>query len=67
METIFKPNPQKGFSRNNEGEAVYQLLPDNYQDFQKIHVTIRTSGFIRSETAQMTEEQRELKLFIFID
>jgi hypothetical protein len=36
METIFKPTPQKGFSRNNDDEAVYQLLSDSYQDFLKI-------------------------------
>lgn len=47
METIYKPTPQKGFSRNNEDEAVYQLLSDNYQDFLKIALDIQTSGSFR--------------------
>src|SRR5512134_3219313 len=57
---------EKRKERNNEDEEVYQLLSDNYQDFQKIALDnpdLRL--YSASETAQLTEEQRERMLIIF--
>jgi len=52
--------------RNNEEEAVYQLLSDNYQEFLKValeHPDLRL--FAREETPALSEEQRERMFIIF--
>ncbi|MEQ1813687.1 MAG: hypothetical protein ABL860_04445 [Candidatus Nitrotoga sp.] len=52
--------------RNNEEDAVYQLLSDNYQDFLK--VTLDNPDlrlFTTEKTPQLSEEQRERMLIIF--
>jgi hypothetical protein len=52
--------------RENEDEAVYQLLSDNYQDFLKVALEnpdLRL--FSREPTPDQTPEQRERKLIIF--
>lgn len=52
--------------RDNEEEAVYQLLSDNYQDFLKTaleHSELRL--FSNDETPSLNAEQRERMLIIF--
>jgi len=52
--------------RDNEEEAVYQLLSDNYQDFLKVALDnpdLRL--FSEEQTPQLTHEQRERMLIIF--
>ena len=52
--------------RNNEEDAVYQLISDNYQDFLK--VTLENPDlrlFSTEKTPQLSEEQRERMLIIF--
>lgn len=52
--------------RDNEEEAVYQLLSDNYQDFLKVALDnpdLRL--FSEEQTPQLTQEQRERMLIIF--
>ena len=52
--------------RNNEEEAVYQLLSDNYQDFLKValdNTDLRL--FTTEQTPDLTEEQRERMFIIF--
>lgn len=52
--------------RNNEEDAVYQLLSDNYQDFLK--VTLANPDlrlFTTEKTPQLSDEQRERMLIIF--
>jgi hypothetical protein len=52
--------------RNNEEEAVYQLLSDNYQEFLRIaleHPDLRL--FASEETPALSEEQRERMFIIF--
>jgi len=52
--------------RDNEEEAVYQLLSDNYQDFLKVALDnpdLRL--FSPEETAELSEQQRERMLIIF--
>jgi hypothetical protein len=52
--------------RDNEEEAVYQLLSDNYQDFLEValrHPDLRL--FTPEQTPELTEEQRERMLIIF--
>ena len=52
--------------RDNEEEAVYQLLSDNYQDFLK--VTLENPDlrlFSAEKTPQLSEEQRERMYIIF--
>jgi hypothetical protein len=52
--------------RDNEEEAVYQLLSDNYQEFLKItleHPDLRL--FASEETPALSAEQRERMFIIF--
>jgi hypothetical protein len=52
--------------RNNEEEAVYQLLSDNYQDFLKValdNTDLRL--FTTEQTPDLTVEQRERMFIIF--
>lgn len=52
--------------RDNEEEAVYQLLSDNYQDFLKTaleHSELRL--FSDEQTPSLSDEQRERMLIIF--
>lgn len=52
--------------RDNEEEAVYQLLSDNYQDFLKIaldHPDLRL--FSTKQTPELSTEQRDRMLIIF--
>lgn len=52
--------------RDNEEEAVYQLLSDNYQEFLKItleHPDLRL--FASEETTALSAEQRERMFIIF--
>ncbi|MBK6658819.1 MAG: hypothetical protein IPG43_11980 [Proteobacteria bacterium] len=52
--------------RDNEEEAVYQLLSDNYQDFLKTaldHSELRL--FSDEQTPSLSAEQRERMLIIF--
>ena len=52
--------------RDNEDEAVYQLLSDNYQDFLK--VTLANPDlqlFSAKMTLELSEEQRERMFIIF--
>lgn len=52
--------------RENEEEEVYQLLSDNYQDFLRVALDnpdLRL--FARTQTPQLTDEQRERKFIIF--
>ena len=52
--------------RDNEEDAVYQLLSDNYQDFLRIaleHSELRL--FAPEQTPALTAEQRERMLIIF--
>jgi hypothetical protein len=52
--------------RDNEEEAVYQLLSDNYQDFLKValgHPDLRL--FTPEEKPELSDEQRERTLIIF--
>jgi hypothetical protein len=52
--------------RENEDEAVYQLLSDNYQDFLKVALENPDLRLFSSEaTPELTPEQRERKLIIF--
>ncbi|MHB8845850.1 MAG: hypothetical protein ACYC7L_14005 [Nitrospirota bacterium] len=57
---------EKRKERNNEDEEVYQLLSDNYQDFQKVALAnpdLRL--FSAEESVQLTAEQKERMLIIF--
>jgi hypothetical protein len=52
--------------RDNEEEAVYQLLSDNYQDFLKVALDnpdLRL--FSQEQTPDLSPEQRERMLIIF--
>ena len=52
--------------RNNEEEAVYQLLSDNYQEFLKValaHPDLHL--FAKGEYPALNEEQLERKFIIF--
>ncbi|MDP1933070.1 MAG: hypothetical protein Q8L60_16580 [Gammaproteobacteria bacterium] len=51
--------------RENEEEAVYQLLSDNYQDFLKVALENPDLRLFSVETTNLTEEQRERQLIIF--
>lgn len=52
--------------RDNEEEAVYQLLSDNYQDFLKVALdNTDLKLFSAEETPDLTEEQREKMIIIF--
>ncbi len=52
--------------RNNEEEAVYQLLSDNYQDFLKVALdNTDLKLFTTEQTPDLTEEQRERMFIIF--
>jgi hypothetical protein len=52
--------------RDNEEEAVYQLLSDNYQDFLKVALDNPDLRLFSAEqTPQLTQEQRERMLIIF--
>ena len=53
--------------RDNEEEEVYQLLSDNYQDF--LNVALGNTDlrlFSAEQTPELTQEQRERMLIIFI-
>lgn len=57
---------EKRKERNNEDEEVYQLLSDNYQDFQKVALAnpdLRL--FSAEESVKLTPEQKERMLIIF--
>lgn len=52
--------------RENEDEAVYQLLSDNYQDFLRIalqHPDLKL--FATEQTPQLSDEQKERMFIIF--
>jgi hypothetical protein len=52
--------------RDNEEEAVYQLLSDNYEDFLKMaldHPDLRL--FTPEQTSELNDEQRERMFIIF--
>ena len=52
--------------RENEEEAVYQLLSDNYQDFLRValeHPDLRL--FSSQEASGLTDEQRERMVILF--
>lgn len=52
--------------RENEEDAVFQLLSDNYQDFLKValeHPDLHL--FSQQNSAQLTAEQREQMLILF--
>jgi hypothetical protein len=52
--------------RDNEEEAVYQLLSDNYQDFLKVALDNPDLHlFAEEETPQLSDEQRERMFIIF--
>ncbi len=52
--------------RDNEEEAVYQLLSDNYQDFLKVALDNPDLHlFSREETQALSAEQQERMLIIF--
>jgi hypothetical protein len=52
--------------RENEEEAVYQLLSDNYQDFLKVALENPDLKLFSNElTESLTEEQLERQLIIF--
>jgi hypothetical protein len=52
--------------RENEEEAVYQLLSDNYQDFLKMALdNPDLKLFSAGATASLNEEQRERQLILF--
>ena len=52
--------------RDNEEEAVYQLLSDNYQDFLKVTLANPDLRLFSAEkTPQLSEEQRERMFIIF--
>jgi len=52
--------------RENEEEAVYQLLSDNYQDFLKVALANPDLGLFSDETsASLSDEQKERQLIIF--
>ena len=52
--------------RENEEEAVYQLLSDNYQDFLKVALDNPDLGlFSPSGAASLTPEQQERRFIIF--
>ena len=52
--------------RNNEEDAVYQLLSDNYQDFLKVTLDNPDLRLFSTEkTPQLSEQQRERMLIIF--
>ena len=53
-------------ARENEEEAVYQLLSDNYQEFLKVALEnpdLQLFSAVRA--ADLTPEQRERKLIVF--
>src|SRR5688572_9625100 len=52
--------------RNNEEEAVYQLLSDNYQDFLKVALdNTDLKLFSAEQTPDLSEEQKERMFIIF--
>lgn len=52
--------------RDNEEEAVYQLLSDNYQDFLKITLAHPDLGlFSLGQTPALNEQQKERMVIIF--
>lgn len=51
--------------RENEEEAVYQLLSDNYQDFLKVALENPDLRLFAQESTTLTEEQQERQLIIF--
>src|SRR3970282_983100 len=52
--------------RDNEEEAVYQLLSDNYQDFLKVALDNPDLRLFSAEqTPELSKEQRERKVIIF--
>ena len=52
--------------RENEEEAVYQLLSDNYQDFLKVALDNPDLGlFSPAGAASLTAEQQERRFIIF--
>ena len=52
--------------RNNEEDAVYQLISDNYQDFLKVTLANPDLRLFSTEkTPQLSEEQRERMFIIF--
>jgi hypothetical protein len=52
--------------RENEEEAVYQLLSDNYQDFLKVALDNPDLGlFSAAGAASLTAEQQERRFIIF--
>jgi hypothetical protein len=52
--------------RDNEEEAVYQLLSDNYQDFLKVALdNTDLKLFSPEQTPDLSEEQRERMFIIF--
>jgi hypothetical protein len=52
--------------RDNEEEAVYQLLSDNYQEFLKVALDHSDLSLYSAEhTPELTKEQRERMLIIF--
>lgn len=52
--------------RDNENEAVYQLLSDNYQDFLKVALNNTDLGlFSAGPTLALSEQQKERMVIIF--
>jgi len=51
--------------RENEEEAVYQLLSDNYQDFLKVALENPDLRLFSVESTELNEEQQERQLIIF--
>jgi hypothetical protein len=57
---------EQGKERENEEEAVYQLLSDNYQDFLKVALqNPDLQLFSRDPASALSPEQRERKLIVF--
>lgn len=61
--SVFLFEQQK--ERENEEEAVYQLLSDNYQDFLKVALENPDLRLFSDESTELNEEQRERQLIIF--
>ena len=52
--------------RDNEEEAVYQLLSDNYQDFLKVALDNPDLRLFSAEqTPELSKDQRERKVIVF--
>jgi hypothetical protein len=52
--------------RDNEEEAVYQLLSDNYQDFLKVALDNPDLRLFSAEqTLELSKDQRERKVIVF--